>query len=258
MEDAAMAVDTLVPQTRRALLAGALGGVAATIAAALGRPAQADAAAGSPIIMGSSTNNAGTSNTILTTNSTVTAFQLIQNGGGTSLMGYVTPATGPTRGVYGRSNSSNGDGVQGRNAGAAGTGAAIRGYGGNNNGVYGTSDNVNMYGVVGINTAINGDGVAGSSGTGGSGVIGFSTGGNGVYGTSDTYGVRANSTSGVALWSDGAAKFSKYLDVSEITDPGNPGSGIARIFARHVGGSTELVVEFSDTSIVVIATQPIP
>ena len=251
-----MAIQSSAPQTRRALLVGALGGVAAAVAAALGRPAAADAAAGSALIVGSETNNAGTADTQLIANSNVVTFKLYQQGPGTALMGYTTPTSGLTRGVYGRVDSPNGDGVQGRNAGAAGTGAAVRGYGGNNIGVYGTSANVDMYGVVGRNTAINGDGVAGSSGTGGSGVIGFSTGGNGVYGTSDVYGVRAHSTSGVALWSDGAAKFTKYLDVSEIAAPSVPGANIARI-SRVTPRERPSSSSSSPTApIVVIAAQP--
>jgi hypothetical protein len=126
-------------RSRRAVLAAAAGGAAA-IAAAMARPAHAEAAAGSALIIGNQANNAGTSNTVLTTSSSVVAFELIQNGPGTALMGYVTPALGGTRGVYGRSDSPNGDGVQARNAGAAGTGAAIRAFGGNNEGLHATSD----------------------------------------------------------------------------------------------------------------------
>jgi hypothetical protein len=97
-------------------------------------------AAGSTMIIGSEANNAGAANTQLLTNSSVVAFKLLQNGPGTALMGYATPITGTTRGVYGRVDSPNGDGVQGRNAGPAGTGAAVRGYGGENAGAVLSSD----------------------------------------------------------------------------------------------------------------------
>ena len=97
-------------------------------------------AAGSPMIIGSEANNAGAANTQLLTDSAVVAFKLLQNGPGTALMGYTTEATGTTRGVYGRVDLPNGDGLQGRNAGPAGTGAAIRGYGGENAGAVLTSD----------------------------------------------------------------------------------------------------------------------
>jgi hypothetical protein len=247
MEGCAMAVDTSVLRTRRSLLAGAVGGLAATIGAALGRPSQAEAAAGSALIVGSETNNAGTSDTQLIANSSVVTFKLYQQGPGTALMGYTTPTTGATRGVYGRVDSPNGDGVQGRNGGAAGTGAAVRGYGVNNDGINGTTDNVNRYGVVGSNTASSGDGVAGTSGPGGSGVIGFSDNGNGVYGTSTGYGVHGFSTSGFAVYSEGAAKFSKYLDIGEITEPADPPANTARLFVRDTGGDTELCVKIGST-----------
>jgi hypothetical protein len=97
-------------------------------------------AAGATMIIGSEANNAGSANTQLLTNSSVVAFKLLQNGPGTALMGYTTPITGTTRGVYGRVDSPNGDGVQGRNAGPAGTGAALRGYGGENAGAVLSSD----------------------------------------------------------------------------------------------------------------------
>jgi hypothetical protein len=51
------APDTSSPRSRRALLAGALGGLAATVSAALGRPQEASAAPGSPLIIGSEANN---------------------------------------------------------------------------------------------------------------------------------------------------------------------------------------------------------
>ena len=97
-------------------------------------------AAGATMIIGSETNNAGSANTQLLTNSSVVAFKLLQNGPGTALMGYTTTVTGTTRGVYGRVDSPNGDGIQGRNAGPAGTGAAFRGYGGENAGAVLSSD----------------------------------------------------------------------------------------------------------------------
>ncbi|MCI0581808.1 MAG: hypothetical protein L0227_02760 [Chloroflexi bacterium] len=221
-------------RSRRALLVGALGGLAAAAAAALGRPAPAAAAAGSSLIIGSEANNAGTANTQLIANSNVVTFKLYQQGPGTALMGYTTTATGTTRGVYGRVDSPNGDGVQGRNGGAAGTGAAVRAYGVNNDGVVGTTDNadrfgvkgiapgtgvygqatatsgsvsavlgvadnVEGYGVQGVNNAA-GAGIRGVS-NGNVGVLGESTGGLGVAGTSDTdFGVAGSSTSSAGVY----------------------------------------------------------
>ena len=98
-------------------------------------------AAGSNLIIGFEANDAGTSNTQLLTNSNVVAFKLLQNGPGTALMGYATPTTGGTRGVYGRTDSPNGDGVQARNgAASSGAGAALSAYGVNNVGAIIDSD----------------------------------------------------------------------------------------------------------------------
>lgn len=275
MPETAAPLSPTTPRTRRAVLAAAAGGAAA-IAAAMARPAHAEAVAGSALIIGSPSNNAGTGNTILSTNSSVVAFELIQNGPGTALMGYVTPAIGGTRGVYGRTDSPDGDGVQARNAGGAGAGAAVRAFGGNNHGVAATTTNVDRYAVHGSNSAINGDGVAGQAGAGGTGVIGFSTGGNGVYGDSDTFGVHGNTTTGTAVRGDattgiavqgvsssgyagaftGPITTSKHLDMVEAAIPINPAANVARIFVRDNATKTELCVKFSDGTIVTLAAQP--
>jgi hypothetical protein len=156
-----MAIDTSpVPRSRRALLAGALGGLAATVAAALGRPGPTVAAIGSPLIIGSETNNAENANTQLLTNSNVVAFKLLQTGPGTALMGYATPAFGATRGVYGRTDSPDGYGVQARNAGAGGGGAAVQAIGGSNLGVDASTADGNGYAVKATNTGVAGDGAA--------------------------------------------------------------------------------------------------
>jgi hypothetical protein len=195
------------PRSRRSVLAAALGGVAASIAAFAGRPQPVRAAAGSALIIGDTGNNAGTSNTLLTTNSTVVAFELLQNGPGTALMGYVTPGTGTTRGVYGRSDSPNGHGVQARNGGALGTGAAIRAFGGVNTGVDANVDSGNRsavrgaaaggVGVYGVSNASYG--VEGRSEGGVAGVYGSSA-GQGVYGGGGTYGVYGVSASGEGVF----------------------------------------------------------
>jgi hypothetical protein len=217
-------------RTRRALLAAGLGGLAATIAGALGRPSAAEAAAGDSLIIGSSTNNAGTSNTILTTTSTVVAFELLQNGAGTALMGYVTPTSGTTRGVYGRTDSPNGDGVQARNAGAGGSGSAIRAYGGNNAGLVASTSSGSAYAVYAVNSATgigDGGGVYGSSvhdtglygtggsygvyGTGGTGVHGYSSGGDGVAGASDSFhGVSGYSTSSSGVFGSSNSSYGVF------------------------------------------------
>ena len=198
-------ITTPAPRSRRAMLAGALGGLAGLVVGRLGSPDPASAAAGSPLIIGSEANNAGTSNTQLIANSNVVTFKLYQQGPGTALMGYATPSSGGTRGVYGRVDSPNGDGVQARNAGAAGTGAAVRAFGGNNDGVVATTDNSAKAAVAGLAAAGTHDdihpggsfmraagefaglnGVIGATYTGGGqGVTGLAPKGYGVVGLSE-------------------------------------------------------------------------
>jgi hypothetical protein len=194
---------TPASRSRRAILAASLGGVAATVAEVLCRPSAADAAAGSSLTIGSSTNDAGTSNTILTTTSSVVAFELLQHGPGTALMGYVTPTSGTTRGVYGRTDSPNGFGVQARNAGAAGTGAAVQAIGVNNIGLDVSTDNGSTAAVHAVNNGSGGIGVYGISGSGAA-LNGTSSSGIGVYGGSSSWiGVYGHSASYYAGFFDG-------------------------------------------------------
>jgi hypothetical protein len=218
-----MAIDTsVVPQSRRALLAGALGGLAAAVATALGRPGATRAAAGDSLIIGSETNNAGSANTQLLTSSNVVAFKLLQNGPGTALMGYATPATGATRGVYGRSDSPSGFGVQARNMGAAGTGAAVQAIGGSNNGVDATSAGTETYAVVGTHSAT-GIGVRGA-GAAGHGVFGTSTGGSGVAGASANGAGVAGSASSIGVSGYASGEFGSGV---VGTGQGTSGHGVA-------------------------------
>jgi hypothetical protein len=233
-----------------------VGGIGALAASVIGGASRVEAAAGSALIIGSSTNNAGTSNTTLTTNSSVVAFQLLQKGGGTSLMGYVTPATGPTRGVYGRTNSSSGDGVQARNAGAAGTGAAVRAFGGNNHGVIATSDTT--FAIRAVSAASNAPAIRGiGSGTQGSGVSGHSTNWVGVGGTS---------TNGFAIWGESTNNYAgffvnhvymgSWIDIQEISEPAAAGPNQARLFTKDNGvGKTQLCVRFPSGATQVLATE---
>lgn len=262
--------------SRRALLTGMVGGIGALAATVIGGAPRAQGAAGSALIIGSGTNNAGTSNTTLTTSSTVVAFQLLQNGQGTALMGYATPTSGATRGVYGRSNSPNGDGVQARNAGAAGTGAAVRAFGGNNDGVYATTDNAFRYGVRGIapQTGVFGEassetfesvGVYGLT-TNGTGVYGDTVNGVGVLGTSPTTAVKGDSAAGKAVYGVSTTGYAGYfqgrlfttefVELQEIADPAAPASNQARLFVRDTASKSELCVRFASGAVQVIATEP--
>jgi hypothetical protein len=217
--------------SRRALLAGALGGIGALAATVIGGAPRTQAAAGSPLIIGSQINDAGSADTQLLTNSSVIAFKLLQNGPGTALMGYATPATGGTRGVYGRSDSPDGDGVQARNAGTAGSGAAVRAFGGNNVGVVATSTSLTaVSGTSGSGYGVSGDssssvGVYGTS-TSSYGVYGYSSSQAGVVGTSSSNtGVYGTSTSSRGVFGHSGSGYGVY---------GASDSGYAGVFGGPV------------------------
>ena len=74
-----------IGRSRRALLAGAVGGVAAWAVAALEGVSTSRSASGHPLVLGSTANNAGAGNTSLTTSSSGTALLVTQNGSGTAL-----------------------------------------------------------------------------------------------------------------------------------------------------------------------------
>jgi hypothetical protein len=283
-----MAIDSTAPRSRRALIGGALGGLAGLIASRLAKPAAAEAAAGSPLIIGSEANNAGTSNTQLIANSDVVTFKLYQTGPGTALMGYTTTATGLTRGVYGRVDSPNGDGVQGRNAGALGTGAGVRAYGGNNYGVHATTDTASSYAILGENLSTSG-GAFGIKGQtydtaaafgDASGVYGLAAGGHasGVLGfaNGDGPGVYAFSSSGPAIYADnGGSNWAAQLKGRVVVEATNPYIQIAeyapmattsppsapaltvRLFSKDNGvGKVQLCAIFPSGAAVVVATEP--
>jgi len=252
-------------RTRRSLLAGALGGLGTWLLSASARVAPADASAGSSLIIGSETNDAGSANTQLFTHSDVVAFKLLQNGPGTALMGYATPTSGATRGVYGRTDSANGFGIQARNAGATeGSGAAIQAIGNANAGLEATCDNGNRAAVHGIHEGSGGSAVVGESangtgvyGSGGSiGAWGYSAAGKGVYGSSETgTGVYGYSTSGYAGRFEGRVRIASYVDVPETFTPLNPPANTARLFVRDNGGKTQLCIVFPSGSEQIIKTE---
>ena len=103
-----------VPRTRRALLTGVAGSLAGLFIARLGVADPVAAAAGGPVIQGVS-NDAGTSNTTLVTDSAGTALQVTQNGRARPCVGL--PSAPVDRRVLHRHQPGPGiSGVTGRNA----------------------------------------------------------------------------------------------------------------------------------------------
>lgn len=217
-----MTIDATLPQTRRALLAGAIGGLAALTAQLLGRPLPAQGANLDHVRMG--TNNTETARTLIrNTNSGKTVLWADATGGGTG----VYASTDSGIGVSGY--STDGSGVQGHARsrtgvyGFTGTGAAPSGP--SRTGVYGRCDTANGIGAYG--RAADGVGVLGVLGPAPSGawlsrtaagVHGYSGEGIGVYGYSDSFravnawcpdgiAVEATSQRGTALVVEGRVTF---------------------------------------------------
>jgi hypothetical protein len=143
-------------RTRRALLIGAFGGVAGLLAGGLGRAEAARAAAGSPVIQGV-LNNAGTSNTTLTTHSGGTSLSVQQTGTGTALRGNATS----TDAIAGFFTSSNGPGFSAvtanrhkfgayvaNDADMLGSGSAIRIAGRQNHGAVATTSGPSSWAIL--------------------------------------------------------------------------------------------------------------
>lgn len=184
-----MTTDEAAVRSRRAILAAGLGGLAATVASALGRPQPVRAGSDGDVVLG--TNNTSATQTGITNSAGGTALAVTSNGDtsvaisgtvngagravwGESTQGYgVVGASGTSYGVYG--GSSSGDGVHGTSGDAYG----VYGTSVNQVGIYGESTNhpgvvgtsTNSIGVSG--TSPNGSGVSGSSGIG-YGVLGYS------------------------------------------------------------------------------------
>jgi hypothetical protein len=201
-------------RSRRAILTATLGALGGLFASRLGAPDPAAAAAGDPLIIGNTTNTAGTANTSLTTASTGTALLVTQNGVGTalrgsavgagSIAGFFTAANGT--GISGVTGNPNSYGVFGSNDdAAAGTGGAIRADGNANHGLVATTDSASKMAVKASNAGPAGMGAAiDASGGNNVGVSGYSGPAVGVHGQSvSSYGVSGFSGSnyGVRGWS---------------------------------------------------------
>jgi len=212
-----------VRRTRRQLLAGGAGALAAVLTAeALTRPAPAAAADGDPVILGHiNTETDGTS--IANTGSGGVALTGTINGTGFGVIGSTDSgdgvkgvANGDGTGVHGTTGSTSGSGVFGENTGAG-------------NGVFGHAKNSAASGVYGQNDGT-GFGVAGRAAAG-VGVLGDSANGVGVW---------ANSDNATALKVTGRAKFSR--------------SGILTVPAGK-SSATQTGVHLTSASLVLVTLQ---
>jgi hypothetical protein len=219
---------TAALSSRRAWLIGALGGLGALVASAIGRPLPVRAGTDGDVVLGGTnvvTSDVGTT-TVYSTDATNGFGGINANGGA------IHPTAGTDVGIFGTSYVGNG--VLGMSHGGSG--------------VYGSSTSSN--GVVGSSTSATDSGVWGSNTGGGYGVAG-STGGAttaGVWGvnSSSGIGVRATSASGNALQVEGKASFSRSGRVNvaanasrvDVTVPGGlgPSSHVLATLQVYRGG----------------------
>jgi hypothetical protein len=191
-----VAVQTPTPQSRRAILAAALGAGAATIASAFGRPFAADAANNDPVTVGNVFQGTMTTD-IQNFASNNTVFKAESIGDGSF--------AGDGIGLLGTSFSSvgvRGDSVQGYGVyGTCPGGVGVHGDSSSSNGVEGISSS--GVGVFGKTGGVGIEGVFGQAGAGGTGVVGY-TGSTpptpppdtGIYGRSDTGGAGGRGLTG--------------------------------------------------------------
>jgi hypothetical protein len=146
-----------------------------------------DRAAGDALILGNTSQSAGTKNTAFKTNTTGNAFRVNQNGTGSALRG----VAGDGNGGNFTAENANGNGIFSENTGGStGTGTGLTVEGNRNTGIYATSEGpTGTYAVRGVSSANIGgafDGVYG----GGYGI------GTGLYG----WGGQNDSPSAFGLW----------------------------------------------------------
>jgi hypothetical protein len=214
--------DLAAPRTRRAILAATLGGAAAAVASALGRPAAALAADGDPVVVGQSSSGTqtttitGTVDPVVTVSSTGAGVALNVAAAGDA----ITAAADGGIGVLGQSDKVAGVFGQSLSVDPV-TDATLR-----NTGVMGTAgavdnvaDDTNETGVYGFSATSGGS----------TGVWGDTVDGNGVVGTG-YYGVYGTGRAGVVGDVDPSST-GVYAFVGSILAPDPPPAGRA-VYAR--------------------------
>jgi len=222
-------------RSRRALLAGALGGLAAWAASTAARVSPAEAAAGDPIRMGQ-LNRASGRGTELQTSSNKPAFWARQRGKGAAVR-----AEAGLLGAFCRSTEHGGIGVWGTNEDNGGTG---------------------VLGSASLGTGVSGGTV---SGTGVKGVVHSEGGGFGVWGEvigepSDFLAAGVYGKGVKASWAgrfDGHVQISHDLQIlPRAFDPAEFNVSGAKLLVRsNVAGKIELCVQFPSGPVQVLATQ---
>jgi hypothetical protein len=233
--------------SRRALLAGALGGLGAFAASAIGRSGRVRAGVDGDVVLGA--NNVATATTTISHNGNFGDVFAATSGVNDAVNGYSDSG----RGVFASSD----------------TGTAIFGTSSGSDGVFGISAGTGKSGTIGWSySAANGTGVLGTSGgtsvpaakvkTGVFGYAAHDSGSTGVWGSSPAgHGVHGESSTGWAGYFDGKMFVEQSLTFAEMTTPSAPTSNKAKLFIRDNGsGKTQLCVRFHTGATKVLATQP--
>jgi hypothetical protein len=212
-----MAIDTITPTSRRALLAGLVAGLAAAVTGALGRAQPVSAHDPDDVRLGHS--NTATSRTTVT-NTLDNGQAIVGEASGIGLRGQSDFGTG----VYGHGyvgvfgSSATGDGVRG----VSGSGPALRASSGTGYGIWGNTGSDTVPAIFGWAYG-NNTGLQGYSGTGPLPASPFKT---GIFATADqdgtAVGVRGSSPTGRGGRFTGK-KAQIRLDPS--TDATHPASG---------------------------------
>jgi hypothetical protein len=230
--------------SRRALLAGALGGLGALAARAIGRPGAVRAADGQPLILGQ--DNAEETRTLIF-NDTVGTQAVFRGSTGTGRIGLHGDSTSGV-GVQGESTNSiavagvGATGMFGRGNSATGFGVGGRGYA-NTTGVIGFSGSA-TFPAPKAKTGVYGYAAQDTSSRG---VIGESPAGIGVYGITAT---------GYGGYFAGKVYTTKWYEMTEISTPASPAANRARLFIKDNGSNkTQLCVKFANGTVKILATE---
>jgi hypothetical protein len=239
--------------SRRALLAGALGGLGAWAASAIGRISTVRAEGEAIVVGGDYIDATGTT--------------YIENSANTATVLWGTSISGT--GVRGQSSSNYGViGTAGSGTGVSGgstSGVGVRGQSSSNVAVYGNSYASDQPASLGLSLG-NSTGVQGASGSlpvpkPNTGIYGYAnqdSSAKGIWGQSPNgRGVMGSSSTGWAGYFSGRVYTERYHELKEITNPSAPGSNKLRLFARDNGsGKTQLCVRFPTGAVQVIKTEP--
>ena len=246
------------PRSRRALLAGGLGGLAGLLAGTLTRPFGARAAAGDPLILGSTTNTSGSAGTKLSSNVNGNAFAVSQTGSGNAANGIRGDAKDGTGGVFTSTNNNalfatvaNKDrsAIVAVNAAAsAGIGQAAYFDGGVNRALRCVANLAGARVVEIDNTDASGGGLVARASGSGNGVTGTSITGFGVYAEAATSGTAIrglNNGNGTAVLGTTAGGHAvRGLSVSGDGMQGQSQSGRG-VTARSTSGTAMFAVSNS-------------